>query len=136
MTKTLLKKGFKQAMIVLGLTALLLVAFSALGGATAGAQLISAGDVPSNVAGATGGETSFRAIILNIVNFFLGFLGLIAVIMIIYGGITYVTSAGNEEKAGEAKKIIMYAIIGIIIVLISFALVNTVIGGVATGADV
>lgn len=136
MTKTLLKKGFKQAMIVLGLTALLLVAFSALGGATAGAQLISAGDVPSNVASATGGETSFRAIILKIVNFFLGFLGLIAVIMIIYGGITYVTSAGNEEKAGEAKKIIMYAIVGIIIVLISFALVNTVIGGVATGADV
>jgi len=136
MTKTLLKKGFKQAMIVLGLTALLLVAFTALGGATAGAQLITSGDVPSNVALSTGGEGSIRTLILKIVNFFLGFLGLIAVIMIIYGGITYVTSAGNEEKAGEAKKIIMYAIIGIIIVLISFALVNTVIGGVASGADV
>jgi len=135
MTKTTLKKGLKQAFIVLGLSSLLLLVFTALGG-TAGAQLINPGDVPSNIAAATGGEGSIRALILRIVDFILLFLGLLAVIMIIYGGITYVSSAGNQEKVDQAKKIIMYAIVGIIIVLISFALVNTVIRGAGQGTEV
>jgi Type IV secretion system pilin len=131
MTKATLKKGLKQAFIMLGLTSLLLVVFTALGG-TAGAQLINPGDAPKDLAGGGG---DIRALALNIVSFFLGFLGLVAVIMIIYGGITYVTAAGNQEKVDSAKKIIMYAIVGIIIVLISFALVNTVIGGATAGTD-
>lgn len=135
MTKTALRKGLKQGLIVLGLSTVLLLIFTALGG-VASAQLISSGDVPSSIAGATGGEGSFRVLILNIVNFFLLFLGLIAVIMIIYGGITYVTAAGNQESIEKAKKIIMYAIVGIIIVMISFALVSTVIGGAGQGAEV
>ena len=97
MTKTTLKKGLKQAFIVLGLSSVLLVVFAAIGG-TAGAQLIQPGDAPSTIAGATGGEGSIRALALRIVDFFLLFLGLIAVIMIIYGGINYVTAAGNQEK--------------------------------------
>lgn len=135
MTKTTLKKGLKQAFIVLGLSSLLLVVFAALGG-TAGAQLINPGDAPSNVAAATGGEGSIRALVLRIVDFFLLFLGLIAVIMIIYGGILYITAAGNQEQVDKAKKIIMYAIVGIVIVLVSFALVNTVIRGAGQGQEV
>ncbi len=134
MAKTALKKGLKQGLIMLGLTTVLLTIFSALGG-VASAQLIQQGDVPSSISQATGGEGSFRSLILNIVNFFLLFLGLIAVIMIIYGGITYVTAAGNQEKIESAKKIILYAIVGIIIVLISFALVRTVISGAGQGAE-
>ena len=134
MAKTALKKGLKQGLIMLGLTTVLLTIFSALGG-VASAQLIQQGDVPSSISQATGGEGSFRSLILNIVNFFLLFLGLIAVIMIIYGGITYVTAAGNQESIEKAKKIIMYAIVGIIIVLISFALVRTVISGAGQGAE-
>lgn len=129
-----LKTTLKQMLIVMGITSLLLVLFSFVG-ETAFAQLINPADNPSRVAGQTGGEGSFRNIILQIVNFFLGFLGLIAVIMVIYGGIQYVTAAGNQEQIDKAKKVIMYAIIGIIIVLISFALVNTVIQGAGLGQD-
>jgi len=131
MTKTSFTKGLTQALIVLGVTTILLSVFAG----TAAAQLIQQGDVPGNISAATGGEGSIRALILRIVDFFLLFLGLIAVIMIIYGGVTYVTAAGNEEKVGKAKKIIMYAIIGIVIVLISFALVNTVIRGAGQGTE-
>lgn len=134
MTKQSLKKGLRQALIVLGLTTVLLTIFAAIGG-TAGAQLIQPGDQPTGIAGATGGEGSIRALILRIVDFFLLFLGLIAVIMIIYGGITYVTAAGNQEAVDKAKKIIMYAVIGIVIVLLSFALVNTVIRGAGMGQE-
>lgn len=135
MTKLSLKKGIKQAAIALGLMSLTLVAFSMFGEVVGAQGMISPGDNPSAVATGTGGEGSFRQIILNIVNFILYFLGLIAVIMVIYGGITYVTSAGNQESVEKAKKIIMYAIIGIIIVLISFALVNTIISGAGVGQE-
>src|SRR3989339_791554 len=61
--------------------------------------------------------------------------GKIAAAMVIYGGILYVTSAGEEEKTGKAKKILMYAIIGIVIIFLSFAIVNTVISGAGTGDE-
>lgn len=89
---------------------------------------LSETDNPGKVAAATGGETSVRALILTIVNFFLGFLGLIAVLMIIYGGVLIVTSAGDPEKAKKGKQILMYAAIGIVIILLSFAFVATILG--------
>ena len=67
--------------------------------------------------------------ILRVVNFALGFLGLIAVIIVIYGGVLYVTAAGEEEKTQTGKKAITYAAIGLLIVLGSFAFVNTIIRG-------
>jgi hypothetical protein len=53
--------------------------------------------------------------------------------MVIYGGFLYVGSGGNEESTGKAKKILIYAAIGIIIILVSFALVNTLLGAAAGG---
>lgn len=94
--------------------------------------LIAPTDNLTTIAGATGGEGSFRAIIKRIVDYILLFLGLIAVIMIIYGGFLYVTSAGNEENVAKGKKILIYAAVGIVIILISFALVNTLLGAAAT----
>ncbi len=89
---------------------------------------ISPTDNPGAISTATGGQGSFRQLALTIVNFFLTFLGLIAVVMIIYGGFLYVTAAGNQEKIESAKKIIMYAVIGIVVILLSFAIVNTILG--------
>lgn len=78
---------------------------------------------------------SAREFIVNVTNFVLSFLGLAAVVVIIYGGFLYVTAAGEQERADKGKKSVMYAVIGIIIVLISFALVNTIITGAAGGSD-
>lgn len=73
-------------------------------------------------------STSAREFIQTIVNFALSFLGLIATVIIIYGGIMYVTSRGDEEMASKGKKTIGYAAMGIVIILGSFAFVNTLIG--------
>lgn len=78
--------------------------------------------------------TTLRQFVLNIVRFVLGFLGLGAVVVVIYGGILYVSSAGNEEGATKGKNAIKYAVIGIIIILGSFALVNTLLQA-GTGTD-
>lgn len=85
------------------------------------------GILDENLSGEITENYDIRTYILDVVNFFLGFLGLLAVIMIIYAGFKYVTSNGNSDQSESAKKIIMYAIIGIFIILSSFALVNTVI---------
>lgn len=68
-----------------------------------------------------------REFIVNTVNFVLTFLGIIAVAIVIYGGFLYVTAAGNEEQSTKGKKSITYAVIGILIIIASFALVNTLL---------
>ena len=124
------KQLIKQSLIMLGLMAGAIALFSFL--PTASAALITPGDSPGEIAAATGGEGSVRSLVLKIVNYFLTFLGIVAVLMIIYGGITYVTAGGAQDKVDSAKKVIMYALVGIIIILLSFAIVNTVLGS-ATG---
>ncbi len=80
-----------------------------------------------------GENTSLRQYILNVLNFGLTFLGLIAVAFIVYAGFLYVTSAGDDGNMEKAKKIILYAVIGILVILAAFALVNTVIQNAGRG---
>ncbi len=115
------KSIIKQTLLVFALMVGAITAFSIVPDAFA-AGAISDADRPGIVPG--GG---LRGLVLTIINYFLGFLGLLAVIMIIYGGVTYVSSAGKDEAVGNAKKIIMYSIVGIIIILLSFVIVNTVL---------
>jgi hypothetical protein len=66
-------------------------------------------------------------LITNIVNALLGIIGAVAVLMIIYGGIVYMTAAGNEEKIKMGKTVITGAIIGLVISLLAYVIVNFVI---------
>lgn len=103
------------------------------GSSTAFAQAVQGGlidgaDRPDNLTQATTNyEGSFRRALTTIVNYFLFFLGLIATIMVIYGGFLYIVSAGDDGIKDKGKNILLYAAIGIIIVLISYALVNTLL---------
>lgn len=115
---------FKSAIIAFGLMAIALTAFT-LVPATGMAQLISPDDVPGAITAQTGGEGDIKEFAKTILNFLLGFLGFICVVFIIYAGFLLVTSSGNEDNVGKAKKILMYAIAGIILILASFAIVNT-----------
>jgi hypothetical protein len=126
----------KQLFIVSALMVMGLMLFSfapgafaqgAAGTAVSGTGALSDGDKPEIVNALSGGSGNIRELALRIINFFLAFLGLVAVIMIIYAGILYVTAAGEEGPVGTAKKIILYAVIGIVIIALSFALVNTIL---------
>jgi type IV secretory pathway VirB2 component (pilin) len=74
------------------------------------------------------GTADLKDTVINIINWILGLLGIIAVIMILVGGFQWMTAAGNEEKVEKAKKIISAAIVGLIIILLAWAIVNFVIG--------
>lgn len=65
--------------------------------------------------------------VIAIINGVIGVLGLAAVVIIIIGGINYMTSSGEAAKVKKAKDTILYGIIGLIICILAFAIVNFVI---------
>ena len=53
--------------------------------------------------------------------------GVLAVIVIIFAGVTFVMSAGNSQTIQKAKTTIIYAVIGLIVSILSYAIVNFVV---------
>ena len=78
-------------------------------------------------AGAGLGQSDPRDIAASIINIMLGFLGILAVIIILIGGFKWMTAAGNEDSVGEAKKIIVAGIIGLVIILASWGIASFVL---------
>lgn len=74
------------------------------------------------------------SIFTTVVNILLFIIGALCVIMLIYGGIRYTTSGGNSTSVTAAKNTIMYAIIGLVVAFLAFAIVNWVLGSVAQSA--
>ena len=74
------------------------------------------------------GNTDLTTLLGNIINIMLGIIGVAAVIMLIIGGFRYVFSQGNEKAVSGAKDTILYSIIGIVVALLAFAIVNFVLG--------
>jgi hypothetical protein len=115
------------------LSLFLLVLFPTVALAAAG-DIISSGDNPGGFLAWNifGKENTVGGVILGLLQMFLGIVGLIAVAMLVYGGFRYITSVGNSEIAQAAKKTITNAIIGLVIIILSFVIV-TVITNLAFG---
>jgi len=71
------------------------------------------------------------SIFTTIVNILLFIIGAISVIMLIIGGIRYTTSAGDSGNVTAAKNTILYAIIGLVIAFLAFAVVNWVLTAIS-----
>lgn len=97
------------------------------------AQAISFED-PSKSLGL--GTADLKSTVINIINWILGLLGIIAVVMILYAGFMWMTAGGNEDKVASSKKMISAAVVGLIIILLAWAIVNFVLKTTAnvTGA--
>lgn len=65
--------------------------------------------------------------VTGIINGVIAALGIIAVVIIIIGGVSYMTSSGDSAKVKKAKDTILYGVIGLIICVLAFAIVNFVI---------
>lgn len=85
-----------------------------------GAEAARCDGCPADLFGETG---AFR----QVTNTILYIVGIIAVIMLIIGGIKYVVSGGDSKKVTDAKNTVLYAIIGLVIAFLAFAIVNFVI---------
>ena len=71
--------------------------------------------------------TGSNSALLTIANILAWAGGVIAVIMIIFAGFTYVTSSGDDSKVKSAKNIILYAVVGLIVIVVSRIIVAFVI---------
>lgn len=71
-------------------------------------------------------DKSIKDVLADMTTWILGFGVLLCVILIIWGGLTYVASVGDEQRIEKAKKTIHYAIFGIIIIGLSFAMIKVV----------
>ena len=73
------------------------------------------------------GTADLFTTVINAVNWVLSLLILIAVIIILYGGFTWMTAGGNEDKVGSAKKTVTAGVIGLVIILAAYAIASFVI---------
>jgi hypothetical protein len=80
----------------------------------------------SNSVGGSG-QNDLGARIKIVVNILLYLLGAIAVVMIVIGGIRYTTSNGDSSAMTSAKNTILYAVVGLVVALLAYAIVNFVL---------
>ena len=66
----------------------------------------------------------------TIINVIIGVIGFVAVAFIIFGGVQYTTSAGDPGKVKKAKDTILYGIIGLVVSMLAYAIVNFVLANV------
>jgi cytochrome bd-type quinol oxidase subunit 2 len=78
--------------------------------------------------------TQANSLVARIINIFSVVVGVVSVIMIIYGGFRYITSGGESGNITSAKNTILYAIIGLVIVALAQFIVKFVLAK-ATGSD-
>lgn len=123
---------------LVGLTATAALAAAMVLPSVAFAQ-INGSDLGLNAIGGSGGIKlgggDVRTTAARIINVALGFLGIIAVVIVLIGGFKYMVSGGNEEKTGEAKNMIVAGIIGLAIILSAWAITTFVISSLLSATQ-
>ncbi len=77
-------------------------------------------------------DVTATSIIGSIINYLLGFLGVVFLILMIYAGFLWMTAGGNQDQVGKARRIITGAVIGMIIVFAAYAISDFVFGQILT----
>lgn len=72
-------------------------------------------------------EDEASSMVVNVINILLYIIGIIAVVMIIIGGVRYTVSNGNSSQLKEAKDTIIYAVVGLVVAMVAYGIVNLVV---------
>ena len=76
------------------------------------------------------GEADLEQTIARLIRVVLGFLGIIAVIIVLMGGFKWMTAGGNDEKVQDAKKMLIAGVIGLAIILSAYAITTFVVSSI------
>lgn len=82
------------------------------------------------------GTTDPREIVGNLISSGLGYLGIIVVVIVLWAGFKWMTSGGKEEKVTDARKTLINLIIGLVIILSAWSIVNFVIKALSDAGGV
>lgn len=130
--KNIVRKSLQSLLLVPAVVLGLSMAVPAVAGAVGCTGGVNGGlQGGANCAQGTGQATDLfgtNGIFKTITNVLLYIIGAIAVIMLIIGGVRYVTSNGESANVTAAKNTILYAVVGIIVAILAYAVVNFVIG--------
>ncbi len=95
--------------------------------AESASNLINNGIIATNL----NGGNNLEGTVTNVINVVLYVVGILAVVMVIIGGVKYTTSGGDQAAVTSAKNTILYGIIGLVIAILAYAIVNFVVRKVA-----
>ena len=95
-------------------------------------KIISDVDIQGQVVQVPGGADTLETIVMNVLLYVFGLIGIFAVVMIVIGGVKYTTSQGDPSRVKAAKDTILYAVIGLVVALAAFAIVNFILGSMKT----
>ncbi len=121
-----MKQRFKSYLLILGLVSV--VGSAALAAPVAAVNVFDGackGNGKTEVCKAK--SDSINPVIRTVINTLLFVIGTLSVIMIIVGGIKYVTSDGDSSRITSAKNTILYSVVGLIVALLAFAIVSFVV---------
>ena len=79
------------------------------------------------------GETDVRLIFARVISAALSIIGSLALLMVVYGGVLWMTSRGDSKLVQKGKDTLTWAVIGLAIVFASYAIVNALIQGITGG---
>ncbi|MFH2063126.1 MAG: DUF4215 domain-containing protein [bacterium] len=79
------------------------------------------------------GTSDIRTTAATIVSYFLGLLGLLAVLIVLYAGFLWMTAGGNDDQVGRAKKLMTNGVIGLVIIMSAFAIAQFVLRAIVSG---
>lgn len=91
------------------------------------APVLAAQGSDLNLSGTLGNFSNLNSTLTTLFRFVIGLAGIIFLVLFLVGGVQYLTAAGNEEQTGKAKRLLVDAIVGLIIVLSAFAIGNFIL---------
>ncbi len=115
-----MKKIFKILMFLIAITSVL-IAGNVLAASDMG---VSSSDVGNQIPTQASSDAPFSDQLAMVLNILLGLASTVAVLFIIIGGYTYITSGGNPDQGKKAKTMLINAIVGLVIIILSFGVVN------------
>jgi Type IV secretion system pilin len=71
-----------------------------------------------------------QKVIGKVIQMVLGVIGSLALLMVVYGGVVWMTAAGSQEKVKKGRDILIWAIVGLVVIFSSYAVVNFVLTGI------
>lgn len=130
-TLTLFFTDIRRSPLLMGMM-LAVMAFFAFMLASGGVFADAFGIDGTKVDAAQDGD--LKSSIITMLNYFLTFIGILLVMIIVYAGFNIIVSQGEEEELTKGRTMIVYAIIGVVIIFLSYTIVDF-IGGLTTAED-
>ena len=116
-----------KRIVIVSILALSLVGIALLPETASAAILDQACTGVNNDVCSKKGDTDANPLIVSVVNLLLYIVGIVAVIMIIVGGMKYLTSSGDSGKVTSAKNTVVYAVVGLLVAIFSWVIVNFIV---------